>query len=133
MDCLYHMHNTTDKEKQDSETSWVSGWLRRYAQSSLTKFEKLGVPIDGSSKEKDNLEIMFDKEKDLSNVDKLSQVPVLFFLSPLCVPVIQLISVRYIVIRSVSLVCQLIGQMAWYSFSQFTYQSISLLVHQSVS
>ena len=112
MDCLYHMHDTTDKEKQDSETSWVSGWLRRYAQSSLTKFEKLGVPIDGSSKEKDNLEIMFDKEKDLSNVDKLSQVPVLFFLSPLCVPVIQLISVRYIVIRSVSLVCQLIGQMA---------------------
>lgn len=79
MDCLYHMHNTTDKEKQDSETSWVSGWLRRYAQSSLTKFEKLGVPIEGSSEEKDNLEIMFDKEKDLSNVDKLSQVPVLFF------------------------------------------------------
>lgn len=77
MDCLYHMHNTTDKEKQDSETSWVSGWLRRYAQSSLTKFEKLGVPIDGSSKEKDNLEIMFDKEKDLSDVDKLSQVNVL--------------------------------------------------------
>ena len=73
------MHDTTDKEKQDSETSWVSSWLRRYAQSSLTKFEKLGVPIDGSSKEKDNLEIMFDKEKDLSNVDKLSQVPVLFF------------------------------------------------------
>lgn len=94
MDCLYHMHDTTDKEKQDSETSWVSSWLRRYAQSSLTKFEKLGVPIDGSSKEKDNLEIMFDKEKDLSDVDKLSQVPVLFFLSPLCVPVIQLISVR---------------------------------------
>ena len=79
MDCLYHMHDTTDKKKQDSETSWVSGWLRRYAQSSLTKFEKLGVPIDGSSKEKDNLEIMFDKEKDLSDVDKLSQVPVLFF------------------------------------------------------
>ena len=79
MDCLYHMHDTTDKEKQDSETSWVSSWLRRYAQSSLTKFEKLGVPIDGSSKEKDNLEIMFDKEKDLSDVDKLSQVSVLFF------------------------------------------------------
>ena len=79
MDCLYHMHDTTDKEKQDSETSWVSSWLRRYAQSSLTKFEKLGVPIDGSSEEKDNLEIMFDKERDLSDVDKLSQVPVLFF------------------------------------------------------
>ena len=110
MDCLYHMDNTTDKEKQDSETSWVSGWLRRYAQSSLTKFEKLGVPIDGSSKEKDNLEIMFDKEKDLSDVDKLSQVPVLFFVTSMCTS--HSVDLSQIVIRSVSLVCQLIGQMA---------------------
>lgn len=82
MTCLYHSHD--DNAAKDSQDSWVSSWLKRYAQSSLTKFEQFSLhgeqtKIDFSSNAKDNdkLEMMFDEEQDLSDVDKLSQVIIL--------------------------------------------------------
>ncbi|KAL9965734.1 hypothetical protein ACROYT_G029576 [Oculina patagonica] len=82
MTCLYHSHD--DNASKDSQDSWVSSWLKRYAQSSLTKFEQFSLhgkqtKIDFSSnaKDKDKLEMMFDEKQNLSDVDKLSQVHVL--------------------------------------------------------
>ena len=82
MTCLYHSHGTEDNVTQDSEGSWISSWLRRYAQTSLTKFEQLAVhtgeqkkvEFSSNAKDKDKLEMMFDEEQDVSPVDRLSQV-----------------------------------------------------------
>lgn len=82
MACLYHSHATDANATQDSQDSWVSRWLIRYAQASFTKFEQLSfhageqAKIDFSSdaKDKDKLEMMFDEAQDLPAVDKLSQV-----------------------------------------------------------
>ena len=85
MACLYRDHATDANVTQDSQDSWVSRWLKRYAQASFTKFEQLSfhggqqAKIDFSSdaKDKDKLEMMFDEAQDLATVDKLSQVIVL--------------------------------------------------------
>lgn len=74
---LHHSHVT-----EDNTSSWISSWLKRYAQASLTKYEQLEVhageqrkvTFSSSAREQDKLELMFDGEKDLSAVDKLSQV-----------------------------------------------------------
>ena len=87
MVCLYHDHATDANADQDAQDSWVSRWLKRYAQASFTKFEQLlfhageKAKIDFSSdaKDKDKLEMLFDETQDLSAVDKLSQVIVLFY------------------------------------------------------
>jgi len=86
MACLYHDHATDANAVQDAQDSWVSRWLKRYAQASFTKFEQLSfhagekAKIDFSSdaKDKDKLEMLFDETQDLSAVDKLSQVIDLF-------------------------------------------------------
>ena len=86
MACLYHDHATDANVAKDTQDSWVSRWLKRYAQASFTKFEQLSVhagdkaKIEFSSdvKDKDKLEMMFDGAQDLPVVDKLSQVIVLF-------------------------------------------------------
>ena len=86
MACLYHDHATDANVAQDSQDSWVSRWLKRYAQASFTKFEQLSfhageqAKIDFSSdaKDKDKLEMVFNEAQDLTAVDKLSQVIVLF-------------------------------------------------------
>ena len=90
MACLYHDHATDASVAQDSQDSWVSRWLKRYAQASFTKFEQLSfhagekAKIDFSSdaKDKDKLEMMFDEAQDLSAVDKLSQVMIIVLLVP---------------------------------------------------
>ena len=87
MACLYHDHATNATVAQDAQDSWVSRWLKRYAQASFTKFEQLSfraeekAKIDFSSNAKDNdeLEMMFDEAQDLPVVDKLSQVIALFY------------------------------------------------------
>ena len=74
---LHHSHSA-----EDNTSSWISSWLKRYAQASLTKYEQLEVHAGEQSKvtfssgarEQDKLELIFDGEKDLSAVDKLSQV-----------------------------------------------------------
>ena len=85
MTCLYHSHAT-----KDSQDSWVLSWLKRYALTSLTKFEQLSFhagqqtakrEFSSDTKGKDKLELMFDKEQNLSDVDKLSQVIILLALS----------------------------------------------------
>lgn len=79
------LHHSQAPEHTATETPWVSSWLKRYAQASLTKFEQLEVHagklnkvmFSSSSREQDKMELMFDDEKDLSAVDKLSQIHVL--------------------------------------------------------
>ena len=87
MACLYHDHATDANVAQDSQDSWVSRWLKRYAQASFTKFEQLSfhagekgkIDFSSDAKDKDKLEMMFDEAQDLPVVDKLSQVIVLFY------------------------------------------------------
>lgn len=79
MACLHQSSSTANA------ASWVSLWLKRYAQASLTKYEQLEVQgqregtvsVDSGSKDLETLELMFDQEKILPAVDKLSQVHVL--------------------------------------------------------
>ena len=86
MACLYHDHATDANVAQDSQDSWVSRWLKRYAQASFTKFEQLSfhageqakIDFSSDSKDKDKLEMVFNEAQDLTAVDKLSQVIVLF-------------------------------------------------------
>ena len=130
MNCLYHLHNTKDKGEQDSKTSWVSSWLRRYAQSSLTKYEQLAITtedLSGSPKEKDNLEIMFHEEKNLSAVDKLSQVTACF--------VTQSESVSQSVNLSIhSFIClSIVHPLVNLSVGPSVGQSVSPSVHESNS
>ena len=81
------LHHSQAPEHTATETPWVSSWLKRYAQASLTKFEQLEVhagklnkvTFSSSSREQDKMELMFDDEKDLSAVDKLSQVIIVLF------------------------------------------------------
>lgn len=69
----------------ENTSSWISLWLKRYAQASLTKYEQLEfhgeklneVSVISGTKRKETLELLFDQEKDLPAVDKLSQVHVL--------------------------------------------------------
>lgn len=76
MACLHHSSSTANAE------SWVSLWLKRYAQASLTKYEHLEVhdqkegkvSVGSGSKDLETLELLFDQEKLLPAVDKLSQV-----------------------------------------------------------
>lgn len=83
---LHHSHGTDDTT-QDSQSSWIASWLKRYAQASLTKYEQLEVhageqgkvTFSSSAGEKDKLELMFGDDKDLSAVDKLSQVMIYNF------------------------------------------------------
>lgn len=85
MACLYHDHATDANVTLDSQDSWVSRWLKRYAQASFTKFEQLSfhareqskIDFSSDAKDKDKLEMMFDEAQDLPVVDKLSQVHVL--------------------------------------------------------
>ena len=66
----------------ENTSSWISLWLKRYAQASLTKYEQLEfhgeklneVSVISGTKRKETLELLFDQEKDLPAVDKLSQV-----------------------------------------------------------
>lgn len=82
MACLYHSHATDANATQDSQDSWVSRWLMRYAQASFTKFEQLSfhageqakIDFSSNAKDKDKLEMTFDEARDLPGVDKLSQV-----------------------------------------------------------
>ncbi|XP_074634399.1 beta carbonic anhydrase 1-like [Acropora palmata] len=79
MACLHQSSSTANT------ASWVSLWLKRYAQASLTKYEQLEVQgqrkgtvsVGSGSKDLETLELMFDQEKILPAVDKLSQVHVL--------------------------------------------------------
>lgn len=75
---LHHSHGSGD-----NTASWISRWLKRYAQASLTKYEQLEVHGVEESKvtfstisnrQEDKMELVFDGESDLSAVDKLSQV-----------------------------------------------------------
>ena len=76
MACLHQSSSTANA------ASWVSLWLKRYAQASLTKYEQLEVQgqregtvsVASGSKDLETLELMFDQEKILPAVDKLSQV-----------------------------------------------------------
>jgi len=87
MACLYHDHATDANVTLDSQDSWVSRWLKRYAQASFTKFEQLSfhareqskIDFSSDAKDKDKLDMMFDEAQDLPVVDKLSQVIVLFY------------------------------------------------------
>lgn len=82
-----HHSRGTDDTTQDSQSSWIASWLKRYAQASLTKYEQLEVhageqgkvTFSSSAGEKDKLELMFGDDKDLSAVDKLSQVMIYNF------------------------------------------------------
>lgn len=85
-DCkaMAFLHHSRGSE--DNTASWISRWLKRYAQASLTKYEKLEVHGVEESKvtfstisnrQEDKMELVFDGESDLSAVDKLSQVHVL--------------------------------------------------------
>ena len=142
MNCLYHLHDTDDKGEQDSKTSWVSSWLRRYAQSSLTKYEQLAITtedLSGSPKEKDNLEIMFHEEKNLSAVDKLCQVTVCFVSQSesvsqsICPFIHSSVCLSFIHWSICLLVLQLVSPSVHQSMSPTAYQSISPSVHQSIS
>ena len=76
MACLHQSSSTANA------ASWVSLWLKRYAQASLTKYEQLEVQgqregtvsVGSGSKDLETLDLMFDQEKILPAVDKLSQV-----------------------------------------------------------
>jgi len=85
MTFLQHSHATEDNTNHESQTSWISSWLKRYAQASLTKYEQLEVhggeqnkvTFSSSVQQHDKMELVFDDDKAMSAVDKLSQVHVL--------------------------------------------------------
>ena len=76
------LHQSLTPDENTAQNSWVSSWLKRYAQASLTKFEQLDVhasevnkvTFSSNSREHDKMELVFDNEKNLAAVDKLSQV-----------------------------------------------------------
>lgn len=78
------LHQSLTPEENTAQNSWVSSWLKRYAQASLTKFEQLDVhasevnkvTFSSNSREQDKMELLFDNDKNLSAVDKLSQVKI---------------------------------------------------------
>lgn len=84
MTFLQHSHATEDNTNHESQTSWISSWLKRYAQASLTKYEQLEVhggeqnkvTFSSSVQQHDKMELVFDDDKAMSVVDKLSQVTV---------------------------------------------------------
>ena len=85
------LHQSLTPEENTAQNSWVSRWLKRYAQASLTKFEQLDVhasevnkvTFSSNSREQDKMELLFDNDKNLSAVDKLSQVKI-FSISRWC-------------------------------------------------
>lgn len=78
MACLHHSSGA------ENTASWVSLWLKRYAQASLTKYEQLEVhgqkegkvSVGSGSKDLETLGLFFDQERSLPAVDKLSQVKI---------------------------------------------------------
>ena len=78
------LHQSLTSEENTAQNSWVSSWLKHYAQASLTKFEQLDVhasevnkvTFSSNSREQDKMELLFDNDKNLSAVDKLSQVKI---------------------------------------------------------